>query len=144
MAFSELEIKKIWELFALRREELEPNSTLRQCCADLEQWDSDYSGDLVGDVQSLLSEIDDIDNLLEGLRAQSGQQSVSITGEISITYKNNSGPTAGYLTDKGKKLTQIRQILQMDRYTGLLRNTAAKVIGISAGHGEQWTVGRYH
>lgn len=138
--FTEANIKQIWNIFGMEREQLAAGSALRSACTDLQQWDIDNGQDLVTDVQTLLAEITALDSAIAAAQGSAGYGSVAIDKEVTVSYKAGGSALSADISNREGKVAQIRNILQLDRYAGTVTGLYTRVLGISAG--EAYTYSR--
>ena len=114
--FSEDDIKAIWKILNLDRNELKTNSSLRQALKDLEKFYTDNGQDLVTDAQDLVTEIIALDASILSAQASGGLQSINYDGDVSKTYKANASPVTIQTSQRSAKVEELKNILRLDQY----------------------------
>ena len=128
--FSEDDVKAIWKILNLDRNELKTGSSLRQALKDLEKFDVDNGQDLVTDAQDLVTEIIGLDASILSAQASGGRQRIDYDGDVSITYKDNASPVTIQTSQRSAKVEELKNLLRLDQYN-LTGATIAKVTGVS-------------
>lgn len=130
MAFSEDDVKAVWKILNLDRNELKTGSSLRQAMADLEQFDADNGQSLVDDTVELIEQINTLDTQILTAQASGGRQRIDYHGDVSITYKDNASPVTIQTSQRSAKVEELKKLLRLDQYN-LTGSAIAKVTGIS-------------
>lgn len=138
MAFTESQIKQIWDLFELEREELHPSSALRMCLAQTEQDDATYSTTIVSDVQTLLVELTALETEISEAGDQAGLKEIEISGFHRQEWEKGASPMSRPLAQKQEKKTRISRLLKLEDYITTGSAQYARVNSLGAQYGRSY------